>query len=115
MQKECPRTAGAPAQSILVIDALPVTAVGKIFKPALRDLAIKEKVRLEVARMCGPAASATVDVRSDSGKHTVVEVKVTGRQRQCDCRPRGGAEAAAADLCRACGESGARRGGDAGG
>ena len=44
----------ARPSSVLVIDALPVTAVGKIFKPALRDLAIKEKVRLEVERVCGP-------------------------------------------------------------
>lgn len=70
----------APARprSILVIDALPVTAVGKIFKPALRELAIKEKVRLETSRICGPAASAAVEVRLDSRKHTVVDVLVTG-------------------------------------
>ena len=69
----------APARpkSIIVIDALPVTAVGKIFKPALRDLAIKEKVRLEVSRICGPAASAEVGVRLDSRKQTVVDVLVT--------------------------------------
>ena len=35
-------------------------------------------MRLEVSRICGPAASAIVDVRSDGGKHTVVEVNVTG-------------------------------------
>ena len=52
----------ARPRSVLVIDALPVTAVGKIFKPALRDLAIKEKVRLEVERICGPSASASVEV-----------------------------------------------------
>lgn len=71
----------ARPRSIQVIDALPVTAVGKIYKPALRDLAIREKVRLDVARLCGPAASATVDVRSD-GKQTLVEVIVTGASRE---------------------------------
>jgi len=70
----------APARprSLSLIDALPVTAVGKIFKPTLRDLAIEEKVRLEVLRVCGPAASAQVAVRLDSRKRTVVEVTVSG-------------------------------------
>ncbi len=68
----------ARPRSVLVIDALPVTAVGKIFKPALRDLAIKEKVRLEVDRICGKHASAAVDVAIDAQKRTVVEVAVSG-------------------------------------
>ncbi|MBX5454025.1 MAG: AMP-binding protein [Acidobacteriia bacterium] len=68
----------ARPRSILVIDALPVTAVGKIFKPTLRDMAVKEKVRLEVARLCGPEASADVEVRQDERKQTVVEVRVKG-------------------------------------
>jgi acyl-CoA synthetase (AMP-forming)/AMP-acid ligase II/enoyl-CoA hydratase/carnithine racemase len=68
----------ARPRSILVIDALPVTAVGKIFKPALRDLAIKEKVRLEIARVCGTDASAAVDVRIDERKRTVVEITFRG-------------------------------------
>lgn len=68
----------ARPRSVLVIDALPVTAVGKIFKPALRDLAIKEKVRLEVERICGAAASAAVDVAIDGQKRTVVEVEISG-------------------------------------
>jgi fatty-acyl-CoA synthase len=63
---------------VLVSDALPVTAVGKIFKPALRDLAIREKVRLEVARSCGAGARARVEVHLDERKHTVVDVAVSG-------------------------------------
>jgi enoyl-CoA hydratase/carnithine racemase len=68
----------APARPkcVTIIDALPVTAVGKVFKPALRDLAIKEKVALEVASACGPSASATVEVTLDSRRNTVVEVRV---------------------------------------
>ena len=61
----------------LVIDALPVTAVGKIFKPALRELAIKEKVRLETERICGSGASASVEI-SVGRKRTVVGVELTG-------------------------------------
>lgn len=70
----------APARprSINIIDALPVTAVGKIFKPALRDLAIKEKVALEVARVCGPAASAEVNVSLDSRRNIVVDILAHG-------------------------------------
>jgi acyl-CoA synthetase (AMP-forming)/AMP-acid ligase II/enoyl-CoA hydratase/carnithine racemase len=68
----------ARPRSVLVIDALPVTAVGKIFKPTLRDLAIQEKVRLEVERICGPGASAKVDVSVDSRKRTMVEILLSG-------------------------------------
>jgi fatty-acyl-CoA synthase len=68
----------ARPRSVIVLDALPMTAVGKIFKPALRDLAIEEKVRLEVARICGSGASARVDVRLDERKQIVVGVAVSG-------------------------------------
>ena len=47
-RRQRPRAAGAAAAASWSSTRLPVTAVGKIFKPALRDLAIKEKVRLEV-------------------------------------------------------------------
>jgi acyl-CoA synthetase (AMP-forming)/AMP-acid ligase II/enoyl-CoA hydratase/carnithine racemase len=63
---------------IKVIDALPVTAVGKVFKPALRDMAVAEKVAQEVARVCGPAASAEVTVSLDSRRNTLVDVAVRG-------------------------------------
>jgi enoyl-CoA hydratase/carnithine racemase len=68
----------ARPRSVLVIDALPVTAVGKIFKPALRDLAIKEKVRLEAERLCGPGSLASVEVSSDRQKRTLVEIALSG-------------------------------------
>jgi enoyl-CoA hydratase/carnithine racemase len=68
----------ARPRSVRVLDALPVTAVGKIFKPALRDLAIEEKVRIELARACGPDATAKVEVRLDARKRTLVDVAVAG-------------------------------------
>ena len=69
----------ARPKSVLVIDALPVTAVGKIFKPTLRDLAIKEKVRLEVERLLrADVHRLSVEVRLDEHKRTVVEVAVSG-------------------------------------
>lgn len=68
----------ARPRSVLVIDALPVTAVGKIFKPALRDLAIREKVRLEAEAACGTATAVSVEVGLDEQKRTVVDVAVAG-------------------------------------
>lgn len=63
---------------VLVIASLPVTAVGKIFKPTLRDMAIAEKVRLDVERVCGPNASARVEVSLDGQKRTLVDVSISG-------------------------------------
>lgn len=70
----------APARPkcVLLLDALPVTAVGKVYKPTLRDLAIEEKVRQEVAQHCGAAATARVQVAPDARQHTVVQVAVRG-------------------------------------
>lgn len=68
----------ARPRTVLVIDALPVTAVGKIFKPALRDMAIREKVLQEVRRICGPDVSAKVAMSLDVQKRTVVDVDLTG-------------------------------------
>lgn len=66
----------ARPRTVLEIDALPVTAVGKIFKPGLRDLAIREKVRLELALAAGDDAEAAVTVSLDDRKRTVVDVEV---------------------------------------
>lgn len=68
----------ARPRSVLVIDALPTTAVGKIFKPALRDMAIREKVKIEVERICGHTASASVEVSLDAQKRTLVDVDLAG-------------------------------------
>ncbi|HHZ07751.1 MAG TPA: AMP-binding protein, partial [Rhizobiales bacterium] len=68
----------ARPRSVLVIEALPVTAVGKIFKPTLRDLAIEEKVRLEVERLGGDRAAAAVEVSTDARKRTRVDITLVG-------------------------------------
>ena len=68
----------ARPRSVMVIEALPVTAVGKIFKPALRDLAIREKVRLETERLCGAGVGAEVTVALDDKKRTQVDVALRG-------------------------------------
>lgn len=68
----------ARPRRILTIPELPVTAVGKIFKPALRDMAIKEKVRIEVEAICARQANPEIDVTLDAQKRSRVQVVVPG-------------------------------------
>ncbi|MCA2013706.1 AMP-binding protein [Cereibacter sphaeroides] len=68
----------ARPRAVLVIDTLPVTAVGKIFKPALRDLAIREKLRQEVAAHCGPHAVADTRIGTDAQGRVEVQAKLYG-------------------------------------
>ena len=66
----------AKPRRIVILEGLPVTAVGKIFKPALRDLAIKEKAQLEVDRVFGDAAGAEITVGRDDRLNTTVRIVV---------------------------------------
>ena len=66
----------AKPKRVVVIEHLPVTAVGKIFKPTLRDLAIKEKVGLEIERLFGRAADAQIDVGQDEKLNTWVTIRI---------------------------------------
>ena len=68
----------AKPKRVVVLDRLPVTAVGKIFKPTLRDLAIKEKARLEIERLFGKNVAADIDVGQDEKLNTCVEIVVYG-------------------------------------
>jgi fatty-acyl-CoA synthase len=68
----------AKPKRVVVLDRLPVTAVGKIFKPDLRDLAIKEKARLEIERLFGKDATADIDVGRDESLNTCVKIVVHG-------------------------------------
>lgn len=72
----------ARPRHIMVIDELPVTAVGKIFKPALRDRAIVEKVRLEVAQHCPKGVLADVSVRTDAQKRIHVDAIIADASPQ---------------------------------
>ena len=64
----------AKPKRVVVLDSLPVTAVGKIFKPALRDLAVSEKVRSEIDRIFGAASKADIRVEKDDKLNTVVRI-----------------------------------------
>ena len=54
----------AKPRHVFVLDAIPVTGVGKIFKPALRDLALNYKLRMEVAAL--DAEIEVLDVACDA-------------------------------------------------
>jgi len=66
----------AKPKRVVVLDTLPVTAVGKIFKPTLRDLAIREKVRFEIERIFGRDTGSEIEVGRDDKLNTVVTVLV---------------------------------------
>jgi acyl-CoA synthetase (AMP-forming)/AMP-acid ligase II/enoyl-CoA hydratase/carnithine racemase len=68
----------AKPKRVVVLDRLPVTAVGKIFKPTLRDLAIKEKARLEIERLFGKNVAADIDVGRDEKLNTCIKIVVYG-------------------------------------
>jgi fatty-acyl-CoA synthase len=66
----------AKPRRVVVLEGLPVTAVGKIFKPALRDLAIKEKAKLEIERLFGEGTDADIEVDKDEKLNTRVRIIV---------------------------------------
>jgi fatty-acyl-CoA synthase len=66
----------AKPKRVVLLDALPVTAVGKIFKPTLRDLAVQETVRSEIDRIFGPDTAADILVEKDARLNTLVRVTV---------------------------------------
>jgi fatty-acyl-CoA synthase len=66
----------AKPKRVVVLEGLPVTAVGKIFKPALRDLAIKEKAKLEIEHLFGEETSADITVDKDEQLNTRVHIVV---------------------------------------
>ena len=72
------RVAEPPAKPkrVILLDALPVTAVGKIVKNDLRDRAVAEKVRIEVERIFGTTVAPLVAVAKDEKLNTVVQVEI---------------------------------------
>jgi fatty-acyl-CoA synthase len=66
----------ARPKRVKLLDALPVTAVGKIFKPALRDLAIRETVLMEIERIFGSTVHSTIEVERDDKQRTIVTVVI---------------------------------------
>ena len=69
-QHEITERAALP-RAVRIIEALPLTAVGKIFKPALRLDAVQRCVRSLVAQLDG-AHAVDVEVRDAGGAIAVV-------------------------------------------
>lgn len=66
----------AKPKRVILLDALPTTAVGKIVKNDLRDHAVIEKVKLEAQHIFGAAVIPAVTVGKDEKLNTVVRVEV---------------------------------------
>nr|QDP27114.1 AMP-binding protein [Bradyrhizobium cosmicum] len=71
----------AKPKRVVLLESLPVTAVGKIFKPTLRDLAVQEKVRSEIDRIFGPDTAAEIRVEKDARLNTLVHVTVNSNDQ----------------------------------
>jgi len=72
----------AKPKRVVQLEALPVTAVGKIFKPTLRDLAVQEKVRSEIDRIFGPDVAADIRVEKDARLNTLVHISVASDDQE---------------------------------
>jgi fatty-acyl-CoA synthase len=66
----------ARPKRVAILESLPVTAVGKIFKPALRDLAIRENALIEIGQIFGPSVEARVEVARDDKLRTIVMIAI---------------------------------------
>jgi fatty-acyl-CoA synthase len=69
-QREVPERAAVPID-VVVIDAMPVTAVGKIFKPALRLDAMQRAALKTVRATLGDGSLVRVEVRETEARPTV--------------------------------------------
>jgi fatty-acyl-CoA synthase len=68
------RIAEPPAKPrhLFVLDAIPVTGVGKIYKPALREMALVYKLRMEIAELGGAVEVIDISAARDGAEASVV-------------------------------------------
>lgn len=76
-RKEIPERAAVPVQ-VVPIPVMPVTGVGKIFKPALRLDAAQRAFDAALAPLRADGVTAEVTVRSDPAYGTLAEVRAAG-------------------------------------
>ena len=76
-RKEFPERAAVPVQ-VVPIPVMPLTGVGKIFKPALRLEAAKRAFDAALAPLRTNGVTAEVTVRDDASHGTLAEVRVAG-------------------------------------
>ena len=62
----------ARPRHVFLLEEIPVTGVGKIFKPALRALAVKHKLQMLVAALDGPLEILDISSPDDGGQTFVV-------------------------------------------
>lgn len=58
----------AKPRHVFVLDAIPVTGVGKIYKPALRDMALSYKLRMEIAELNGAIEVIALSASKDGSE-----------------------------------------------
>lgn len=61
----------AKPRHVFVLDAIPVTGVGKIYKPALRDMALIYKLRMEIAELKGAVEVIDLSASKDGSEASV--------------------------------------------
>jgi fatty-acyl-CoA synthase len=71
----------AKPRQVFVVDEIPVTAVGKVFKPELRDLAVKHKLR-DVVAAFGEQVEF-VEAVAKEGAYESYEVRVREVSGRC--------------------------------
>jgi len=62
---------------VFIVDPIPLTGVGKIFKPELRNRAARRVYSQVVAAIAGEAAQPQVDIGPDPVHGTLVSVTLT--------------------------------------
>jgi len=77
LRERTPERAAVPVH-VYFIDAIPLTAVGKVFKPALRFEATKRAVTRMLAELAPPPAEIVVDVGPHAEHGSLVTVRVGG-------------------------------------
>jgi fatty-acyl-CoA synthase len=70
----------AVPKEVVIVDRIPLTAVGKVFKPALRWDATRRVYEQELAALGELAAGVTVEVREDKTHGTVAVIRVQAAQ-----------------------------------
>jgi fatty-acyl-CoA synthase len=84
-RKEIPERAAVPVQ-VVPISVMPVTGVGKIFKPALRLEAAQRAFDAALAPLRTEGVKAAVTVRSDPTHGTLAEVRIDGASDEAIAR-----------------------------
>jgi fatty-acyl-CoA synthase len=77
VRERTPERAAVPVH-LYFIDAIPLTGVGKVFKPALRWDATRRAVGLMLADLQPPGGSLTVEVGAHAAHGSLITVAITG-------------------------------------